>query len=550
MRIYGKPKINEKSTSFNREIFQSKKRPIKKESDEENIENNSQIKEEKITYNKLPKKNKVHKSKQLSVNKEYNRLSPHYYMEDPDKTKPLKHSSSTSKNVEYNFNKDEGGNNSKNLDDNLLFSNPNNSKDNKINNYLSMNKNKDEDLYEIESQSGSVYKGKNKKGIYKSKIKSKKLPNEKLRNIIKKISSSKRKKQTYFHKWIKMTFNGNEYEEIEVDEEEENSELEKVVERAQDEEESTNGVFQRSHKKRANKNTINGSNNGTKKLASNQTKRYDLLRTIIVELDKLKNKCMAMNKWYSISKIKDKKKKAKKNLNQRNNLDKLEESDNIYLNDQLLAKTTYFNSFDSKEDIYDSDNFPKNLANSSNITDLMVKDNAKKEKRRKKHLKTNKNENKENIEIKAIKDEENNYGIKPFNINDRKSVEEKIDEINKNHKSSKFQRYLLFKLPKSKKKRRDNFKIDNKRESFSNLNLKIKAEHFDKALLRVLNKAHCRKNNLMRCFDKWFEFTYNNKNYIPFLREEKIIPIVDKVNDSISIYLFGICFGFFWFLGF
>ena len=48
MRIYGKPKINEKSTSFNREIFQSKKRSIKKESDEENIENNSQIKEEKI----------------------------------------------------------------------------------------------------------------------------------------------------------------------------------------------------------------------------------------------------------------------------------------------------------------------------------------------------------------------------------------------------------------------------------------------------------------------------------------------------------------------
>lgn len=48
MRIYGKPKINEKSTSFNREIFQNKKRFIKKESDEENIENNAQIKEEKL----------------------------------------------------------------------------------------------------------------------------------------------------------------------------------------------------------------------------------------------------------------------------------------------------------------------------------------------------------------------------------------------------------------------------------------------------------------------------------------------------------------------
>ena len=85
-----------------------------------------------------------------------------------------------------------------------------------------------------------------------------------------------------------------------------------------------------------------------------------------------------MDKWYSISKIKDKSKKAKTNLNQRNNLDKLEESE-INLNDQILAKTTYFNSFDSNEDIYDSDNFPKILANSSNITDLMLKENTKKE---------------------------------------------------------------------------------------------------------------------------------------------------------------------------
>ena len=535
MRIYGKPKINEKATSFNREIFQSKKRQIKKESDEENIENNAQIKEEKIIYNKLPKKNKVLKSKQKSVNKEYNRLSPHYYIEDQDKIKSMKHSSSTSKNFEYNFNMNESGNNSKNIDENLLFSKPNNSKDNKINNYLSMNKNKDEDLYEIESQSESVYKSKNKKGIYKSKIKSKNVLSEKLRNIIKKLSSSKRKKKTYFHKWIKKTFNQNEYEEIEVEEDEENSELEKVVERAQDEEESVNGLLQRSYKKKANKNTINESNRGTKKLALTNTKRYLFLKGIIEELDKYKNKSRAMSKWFLISKIKDKSKKDKKNLYQRNNLNKLEESDNIYLNDQKLAKTTYFNSFDSKEDINDSDNFPKILANSTNITDLMLNENAKKEKRRKKHLKTNKNENKENSEIRTIRDEENEYDNKVFNINDKKSVEEKIDEINKNHKSNKFQRYLLFKLPKSKKKRRDNFKIDNKRESFSNLNIKIKAEHFDKILLKILNKAYCRKNNLMRCFDKWFDITYNNKNYVPFLREEKIIPIIDKVNDSISI---------------
>jgi hypothetical protein len=445
----------------------------------------------------------------------------------------MKHSSSTSKNFEYNFNKDESENDSKNLDDNLLFSKPNNSKDNKINNYLSMNKNKDEDLYEIESQSESMYKGKNKKGIYKSKIKSKNVLNEKLRYIIKKLSSSKRKKQTYFHKWIKMTFNENEYEEIEVEEDEENSELEKVVERAPDEEESIKGYLPSSHKKKANKNTINERNRNTKKFVPNNTKRYEILRNIIEELDKHKNKLFFMDKWYSISKIKDKSRKAKKYLNQRNNLDKLEENE-ININDQILAKTAYFNSFDSNEDIYDSDNFPKILASSSNITDIMLKENAKKENRRKKRLKTNKNENKENNEIRTIKNEENEYDNKVFNINDKKSVEEKIDEINKNHKNNKFQRYLLFKLPISKKKRRDKFKIDNKRESFSNLNLKIKSEYFDKTLLKIINKAHCRKNNLMKCFDKWFDITYNNKNYIPFLREEKIIPIVNKINDSIS----------------
>lgn len=40
-----------------------------------------------------------------------------------------------------------------------------------------------------------------------------------------------------------------------------------------------------------------------------------------------------------------------------------------------------------------------------------------------------------------------------FKIKDNKTFDEKIEEINKTHLNNKFQRYLLIKLPKSKKKR-------------------------------------------------------------------------------------------------
>jgi hypothetical protein len=156
----------------------------------------------------------------------------------------------------------------------------------------------------------------------------------------------------------------------------------------------------------------------------------------------------------------------------------------------------------------------------------------------------NRNNNSNDTQNIHMKDQEdikdlsldNNF----FNIKDNKTFDEKIEEINKKHLNNKFQRYLLIKLPKSKKKKRieDNFKIDNKRESFSTLNFKIKMEHLDKTLLKIIKKAYCRKNTLMNCFDKWFDITYNNNNYVPFLHKNKSLPLIqppDKVNESMSV---------------
>ena len=59
-------------------------------------------------------------------------------------------------------------------------------------------------------------------------------------------------------------------------------------------------------------------------------------------------------------------------------------------------------------------------------------------------------------------------------------------------------------------------------------------ENAQKTLLRLIKKAHCRRDNLMRCFDKWFDLTYNNKNYLPFSRVERKQIIMEKESDTLS----------------
>ena len=807
MRIYGKSNINEKSSKISRddkEKTQNKKRTIETESSEENNQKYSQLKTEEINYNKILNKNKGSKAKQLSVNKEYYRVSPNYYIDYGEKIQGTKHSTSTSKNAPDKFKRESRQDNYKNKNEKTAYASTNNIKENKIN-YNSAKKNKN-GPNEEENESMN----KNNKNLYKTKNKI----YDKLRNIIKKLNSFKRKKKVCFYKWVELIYindrndnkndDNEEYEEIddepeveeeiEVEEEEEEEEvhnqLEKIEERAPDEEESTIGVLQKSSKKKytsarmklilrsilrfknilriyfrkwfllsknkkinkskknmktgnninklinqkelinlkniiifgktrkrvlkkyykiwrfitfnlepvnlhnsnkkaKNNNNYNINNNQEeyklKKEDSNDSKKYKpksktnnfklinnytknsyndnsetkiirnpperiaggkiklskrnkFLKKIIETINDYKYISYAMSKWYFISKKKPKYKRDKKTLTQKSSQENYDESSDTANQNQLLAQTAYLNnlnSFNSKEVIYDSDNSQKLLSNST-----YIKDNRKREREREREkekerirekeierireiqrervrekekeryrekekekmkLKMNKkesNENKEMKEVKSYKDSKNNEmkmlyktkdlinGITPiddvrininsnnnsnpinrnnnsndiqnihmkdqedikdlsldnnfFNIKNSKTFDEKIEEINKKHLNNKFQRYLLIKLPKSKKKKRiaDNFKIDNKRESFSTLNFKIKMEHLEKTLLKIIKKAYCRKNILMNCFDKWFDITYNNNNYVPFLHENKSLPLIhppDKVNESMSV---------------
>ena len=808
MRIYGNPYINEKSNKTNKdykEKTKNKSRTIENDSSEENNQQYSQLKTEEINYNKILNKNKGNKPKQLSVNKEYYKVSPNYYIDYEEKIQGSKHSSSTSKNKSDKLKRESNQNNYKNKKEKTIYASTNNIKENKINNNSSKKNKNDQNEEENENMN------KKNKNSYKSKIKI----FDKLKNIIKKLSSFKRKKKVCFYKWMKLIYTNDrnddenddneEYEEIddepeveeeiEVEEEEEEEEevpnqLEKIEERAPDEEESTIGIIQKSSKKKytsakmklilrnilrfksilriyfrkwfllsknkkinKNKNNIkavnninkfnnqkelinlkniiifgkarkrvlkkyckiwrfitfnlepvnqhhsnkkakNSNSNNTnnnqeenklKKEDSNDSKKYKpksktnnfklinnytknsyndnsekkinqippegavggkvklskrdkFLKKIIEAINDYKYISYAMSKWYFLSKKKPKYKRGKRILTQKNSQENYDESSDTANQNQILAQTAYLNnlnSFNSKEVIYDSDNSQKYLSNSSYIRDYRKRERERerekekerirekeierikemqREKEREKEkeryrerekekikLKMNKKENyeiKEMKEVKAYKDSKNNEmkilpktkdlinGITPiddvrinidsnnnsnqinrnsnsneiknihlkeqedikeisldnksFNIKENKTFDEKIDEINKKHLNNKFQRYLLIQLPKSKKKKRikDNFKIDNKRESFSTLNIKIKMEQLDKTLLKIIKKAYCRKNTLMNCFDKWFDITYNNKDYVPFLHQNKSLPLIhppDKINESMSV---------------
>ena len=101
---------------------------------------------------------------------------------------------------------------------------------------------------------------------------------------------------------------------------------------------------------------------------------------------------------------------------------------------------------------------------------------------------------------------------------EKQKILEKIKKICKIHKNNKAQRYLFIKRPKMKKIK--NISIDRKKGS-NNINNGIQLEDIQKRFYKLLLKTTCRKDHLMLCFDKWFDITYNQKDYIPFLRKFK-----------------------------
>ena len=193
MRIYGKSLINEKSTSSTTttDRIHHKKKNNKIKSLEMDEQQFLQLTEEQNSNNEYYKKALGNK-KQLSVNKEYKRISPNY--NNIYEKNYGKHSFSTSKNYVYKFNKEDNEDeNNDDSDEGLLFMASNNIVDNKIKNSSQRNKNK-----KSENDYDNMSKIKNKKIIYKSRIKSKNLFCDKLKSIIKNLSSTNYKMKIYF----------------------------------------------------------------------------------------------------------------------------------------------------------------------------------------------------------------------------------------------------------------------------------------------------------------------------------------------------------------
>ena len=98
-----------------------------------------------------------------SITREYKRISPNYNIDDAnDKIKGMKHSSSTSKNFETKFKREEN-----NSDEELTFKKSNNKGSNKTN----KNKYKKEDLGESMDKIKTKKVHKPKKSKYSEKLK-------------------------------------------------------------------------------------------------------------------------------------------------------------------------------------------------------------------------------------------------------------------------------------------------------------------------------------------------------------------------------------------
>ena len=138
----------------------------------------------------------------------------------------------------------------------------------------------------------------------------------------------------------------------------------------------------------------------------------------------------------------------------------------------------------------------------------------------------------ENINDNYNKIYEPKVSNKMNNYYDKKSLKEKIKKIKKNHKNC---RYLLIKFPNLKRKKLEEFiDMNSSRESFTAINIKLKMENKQKILFKLFAKAYCRKNNMMNCFDKWFEATFHDKNYIPFMNEESLLETDNKSSSKNS----------------
>ena len=230
----------------------------------------------------------------------------------------------------------------------------------------------------------------------------------------------------------------------------------------------------------------------------------------------------------SLDEFINQKDKIKKLISESNKLKPNNLDDNQYQiltsESSPLINSKKYNNWTNNSYQINSDTSINNSINTNSNTSEMIdqfKDRDLNDNNIKKTKKTIKKEKKDNkgISFENELDEE-----------EMEKIKKNLEKIRRIHKNQKAQRYLLIKPPKMKK----NEKKKEDRQSFSSINYSLKLEKIQKKLLKLFLKTTCRQDSLMNNFDRWFNKTFNSKNYIPFIKKNLSNSTDLKVKKKIS----------------
>ena len=230
----------------------------------------------------------------------------------------------------------------------------------------------------------------------------------------------------------------------------------------------------------------------------------------------------------SLDEFINQKDKIKKLISESNKLKPNNLDDNQYQiltsESSPLINSKKYNNWTNNSYQINSDTSINNSINTNSNTSEMIdqfKDRDLKDNNIKKTKKTIKKEKKDNKGIS---------GENELDEEEMEKIKKNLEKIRRIHKNQKAQRYLLIKPPKMKK----NEKKKEDRQSFSSINYSLKLEKIQKKLLKLFLKTTCRQDSLMNNFDRWFNKTFNSKNYIPFIKKNLSNSTDLKVKKKIS----------------
>ena len=141
-------------------------------------------------------------------------------------------------------------------------------------------------------------------------------------------------------------------------------------------------------------------------------------------------------------------------------------------------------------------------------------------KRNIKKFKNNKQNKENSIKLKNDHEERLKYKINPFKTTENeneikhKEIFEKIKFTKFRHKKNKNQRFLIYQNYFMKNKSKKEKDINNFNYNYDNY-----TEYLLKKLNILIIKKWIRNDKKAKYFDKWFDSTFNNPKYLPFIHE-------------------------------